>query len=258
LTSSLGIQASYVANRALKLTMDRTLNLTNPKTGLPPDPAIGLIDVVENQGRSFYNSLQLSANQRLSHGVTVNMYYTYANNMVYGAPDTNNVSNQVIQDDVNNIAGSYGPKIGDVRHRVTGVVSYGIPTPGFASTNRLGRAAFSGWTSQGILSWRSGLPINVTSGIDEAGNGLPTPQRPDPVLGVSPYVNNINSLRWLNAAAFNSAAPLAQKRFGDLGYDGLLGPTAFNLDASLHKAFAVTENSSTWTITPPSPTRTPL
>jgi hypothetical protein len=149
----------------------------------------------------------------------------------------------VIQDDVNNIAGSYGPKIGDARYRVTSVASYAIPTPGFASTSRLGRAVLKGWTSQGILSWRSGLPLNVTAGIDEVGNGLPTPQRPDLVPGVSPYVNNINSLRWLNPAAFNSATPLAQKRFGNLGYDALLGPTAFNLDASLHKAFAITEKS---------------
>lgn len=242
-TSSLAIQGSYVGNRGLKLTMDRTLNLTDPKTGRPPDPAIGLIGVVENAGRSFYNALQLSANQRLSHGVTVNAYYTYSNNMVYGGPDTNNVSNQVIQDDVNNIAGSYGPKIGDVRHRVTSVVSYAIPTPGFAATSRLGRAVFTGWTGQGILSWRSGMPINVTSGIDEVGNGLATPQRPDLVQGVSPYVNNINSLRWLNPAAFNSATPAAQKRFGNLGYDALLGPTAFNLDFSMHKAFVITEKS---------------
>jgi hypothetical protein len=243
LTSSLSVQGSYTGNRGLKLTGMRTLNLKNPKTGQVPDPTIGTINIFENAGRVSYHALQLSANQRLARGVTANVYYTFSKALVYYAADTNTVSNRVVQDDENNIAGSYGPKIGDVKHRVVGVASYEIPTARFASPSRLGRAVFRGWTGQGIMTWRSGIPINVTSGIDQVGNTFLTPQRPDLVYGVSPYFGNPNSLRWLNPAAFNSAIPASQKRFGNLGYNALLGPTAFNIDASLHKTFAITEKN---------------
>jgi hypothetical protein len=237
------VQGSYVGNRGLKLTAARTLNLQEPVTGQRPDPTIGDILFKENAGRSSYHALQLSANQRFGHGLTMNAYYTFSKTLAYFAPDTTNVTNAVIQDDEHNIAGSYGPKVGDVKHRITGVFSYDLPAPGFASASKLGRAILKGWSSQGIVSWRSGLPINVLSGIDEVGNNFPTPQRPDLVLGVPVYVGHPGTQRWLNPAAFSSAIPKAQKRFGDLGYDALVGPTAFNFDASLHKTFTLREKN---------------
>jgi hypothetical protein len=104
----------------------------------------------------------------------------------------------------------------------------------------MARALISGWTIQGIVSWRSGLPINVTAGRDLVGNRRITGQRPDLVSGADPYVRDANSLVWLNRAAFDVTTPAAQRRFGTLDYNAFRGPSAFTYDLALHKRFAVT------------------
>ena len=104
------------------------------------------------------------------------------------------------------------------------------------------KAAFGGWTFQGILSARSGLPVNLVAGRDLYGNGRQDGQRPDLVSGIDPYVRNSSSLLWLNPATFDNSAPAAQKRFGNLGYNAFRGPSGFSYDAGLHKEFWITES----------------
>ena len=65
--------------------------------------------------------------------------------------------------------------------------------------------------------------------------------RPDAVSGVDPYVNFTGALNWLTPGAYSAAGPRAQRRFGNLGYSTLLGPTAFTMDLALHKTFFITE-----------------
>ena len=60
--------------------------------------------------------------------------------------------------DVHNLAGSYDPKQGDIRHRFVSVYSVNIPAGRFASSG-VSKAMFGGWTFQGIVTTRSGLPL---------------------------------------------------------------------------------------------------
>jgi hypothetical protein len=98
-----------------------------------------------------------------------------------------------------------------------------------------------GWTLRSIVSWRSGIPINVTTGNDYVGNGRSAGQRPDAVAGMDPYVRDHATQVGLNPAAFSITAVKAQKRFGNLGFYPLTGPSAFNIDAGLHKTFPLHE-----------------
>lgn len=242
ITPNLSVQAAYVGSRTLKLTVPQPLNLVVPATGQRPDPTIGDINMMENAASISYHSLQISLNRRLTRGFSFDAYYTFSKALGYFSPDdTQNFTNGSLADP-NNIAGSYGRMEGDIRHQFTSVGSWQIPTGGHAHSGFAG-AALSGWTIDGIETWRSGLPINVLSGRDLYGNGRSTGQRPDLVLGVDPYMENTNALTWLNPAAFDNATPLAQHRFGDLGYDTFSGPTGFGLDAAVHKTFAITERN---------------
>jgi hypothetical protein len=96
-----------------------------------------------------------------------------------------------------------------------------------------------GWSVLGIVGRRSGQPVNVLSGRDFVGNGRTEAQRPDIIAGVNPYVRE--DLVWLNKSAFDLVAPQAQRRFGNLGYNALRGPSAFTFDAALHKQFQIHE-----------------
>ncbi|MCW5964826.1 MAG: TonB-dependent receptor, partial [Bryobacterales bacterium] len=78
-TSSLALQASYVGTRNLNLTSPRNVNLVDPALGRRPRPEFGDVNILENDGRISYTALQLSANQRLTRGLTFDFYYTYAN-----------------------------------------------------------------------------------------------------------------------------------------------------------------------------------
>ncbi|MGH8337360.1 MAG: carboxypeptidase regulatory-like domain-containing protein, partial [Gammaproteobacteria bacterium] len=94
---------------------------------------------------------------------------------------------------------------------------------------------------ESILGWRSGLPLNITSNIDAYGNGRAAGQRPDPVSGADPYLENPGALVWLNPAGFSVAGPKTDHRFGYLGFNTGVGPTAFTMDLALHKTFAIAE-----------------
>ncbi|MPZ19412.1 MAG: TonB-dependent receptor plug domain-containing protein [Luteitalea sp.] len=238
LTSRASLQAAYVGSRALKLYSTRSLNLVDPITGERPDQAVGEVVLRENAGRSKYDALQLSLNQRLWNGLALDVYYTYGRSRGYYGPDGTLVRDATVQDP-NDIAGSAGPKPGDVRHRFVNVHSYELPTPGFGDSG-LARALLGHWTIQGIITWRSGLPINVTAGRDLVGNRRVDGQRPDLVPGVDPYIKDTDGLVWLNAAAFDVDRPLAEGRFGNLPFNALRGPSALTYDFALHKRFDVT------------------
>ncbi len=122
------------------------------------------------------------------------------------------------------------------------VFSYGFGSSGLS--NPVLRAILGGWTLRGIVGWRSALPFNVTSGSDFVGNGRSAGQRPDAVAGVDPYLEDLSTQMWLNAAAFSVAAVKSDKRFGNLGYNALLGPSAFTMDSGLHKTFAVSDRQN--------------
>lgn len=237
LAPTTAVQASYVGSRALKLYSTRPVNVFDPATGQRPRPEFGEITFRENAGRSRYDALQLSLNQRLWKGLSFDAYYTYGRSWGYYGPDATLTTDGTVQDP-NDIAGSAGPKVGDVRHRFVNVHSYAVPTPGFARSG-FARALLGGWTVQGIITWRSGLPINVTAGRDLVGNRRATGQRPDLVPGVDPYVRDTDALVWLNRAAFDVTAPTGEKRFGNLPYNSVRGPSAFTYDFALHKALEV-------------------
>jgi outer membrane receptor protein involved in Fe transport len=240
LTPTLAVQASYVGSRGLHLYTSRTFNLIDPATGRRPRPDIGEIIFRENSANSSYHALQLSLNKKSSFGLTADVYYTYARTMQYGGADATLTRDSTVQD-YNNVAGSYGPKAGELRHRFVTVYSYNVPTLPFVKDYALGRHALAGWAFQGIITWRSGLPSDVLAGRDLVGSGRSDANRPDLVAGVDPYLKATNALTWLNPAAFDANMPAAQKRFGTLGYNAFRGPSGFTYDAALHKTFALTE-----------------
>jgi hypothetical protein len=105
----------------------------------------------------------------------------------------------------------------------------------------LAKAVLDGWNIQGIQTARSGLPLNIVAGVDEAGIRTAGYQRPDLIPGVPQYIENWSTLRWLNPAAFDNHTPRAQLRYGNLGFDALRGPSAFSFDFALHKTFSIHE-----------------
>ena len=120
----------------------------------------------------------------------------------------------------------------DVRHIASINALWDIP---FARQNRW----LGGWKLSGLAMLRSGIALNVTQPVNTFGSDNAANQRPDRVLGVSPYAANPTPDFWLNPAAF-AAAP--RGRVGTSGRNPLSGPGFVQTDISLLKDFRLRES----------------
>lgn len=238
LNANTSVQASYVGQRTVKLFSTRPLNLVDPATKVRPHPDLGQVNLEENAANISYNALELSLNQRQWHNLRLDVNFTWAKAIGYYNPDgTITYTNAGIQDP-NNLADSKGPVSGLPGLRYKSVLSYSI-AGGNRLRNRIARAALGGWTLRSINTWRNGVPLNLLTGSDVVGNGFSSGQRPDVVPGVDPYIRE--GVVWLNPAAFTTVYTRAEKRFGNLGFNSVRGPSSFTLNTALHKAFMITE-----------------
>jgi hypothetical protein len=237
ITQTFAVQVSYVGNRALNLYTTHPFNFVDPVTGKRPRPDIGPITYREDAATSWYHSLQISVNKRLSKNFSFDAYYTWDKAMAYHGAETQ--GDNWFQDP-NNFAASIGANQGAVGQRFTLVHTYQIPTASFARNSGLGRTILGGWNLQGIMTARSGAALNITLGYDAVGNGVGF-DRPDRVSGISQYVSGSDPLAWLNPLAYDGQTPTAQKRFGNLGFDTAYGPGSFVWDLGLHKVFNIHE-----------------
>ena len=126
----------------------------------------------------------------------------------------------------------------DVRHTMTTNFVYDLPfgrgkqflTSGTASR------VFGGWELSGIVTARSGLPVNITMSRKSGDllDGNTSSQRPNLVPGVSIYAANQTITNWFNPAAF--ALP-AKGTWGNAGRYIASGPGTYEFDNSLQKRF---------------------
>jgi hypothetical protein len=241
LTPSLVVNASYVGSRVLHEYSTVLENPVNPTTKVRPYATIGPVTLATFSGRLWFNGLETSLRKRTSHGISFDAFYTYSKSMQWGGADTNSSTDSVTQD-FSNIQGSSGLGPGEVKHRFQADYVYVIPTGSLTKNSAVARGLLANWSLVGIVGASSGPALNVVTGTDQVGVGYSAGQRPDPVAGVSPYLNSSNPRLFLNPAAFDSATPKAQKRFGYLGFDTVRGPGAFTWDASVHKSWKIREN----------------
>lgn len=85
---------------------------------------------------------------------------------------------------------------------------------------------------------RSGAPLNVTQATNTAGSDNLGNQRPDRVLGVSPYLPNPTPDLWLNPAAF---VPAPRGRAGNSSRNLIAGLDFVQLDGSAIKDTRISE-----------------
>ncbi len=100
-------------------------------------------------GESKYDSLQVKANKRYSHGLNLTATFTWQNERTNMGP-------------VNNVFDHPEDKftVPELSEPLITVVAFSYEVPAFSS-NGFVRAVFSGWTFGGMVRFASGLPIPV-------------------------------------------------------------------------------------------------
>jgi hypothetical protein len=231
LTHDLGVMAGYFGTRGFNLILRRNIN--QPVNGLRPYPAlssaspilpgapVGNITEVDGSGKSSYNALWLTANQRLARGLQFNASYTWSKSLDYNSFSTQGVTVQNSYD----IRGDRGPSDYDARHRFAVTAIYEFP---FDS-----HWLIAGWRAAVIVQSQAGNPFNIVTS-DSTVNAVAGTLRPD-VTG--PININGTVERWFDTSVF---APVS--RFGNLGRNVVIGPGFNNTDFSLIKTSNLSES----------------
>ncbi|MCL4784289.1 MAG: carboxypeptidase regulatory-like domain-containing protein [Bryobacterales bacterium] len=216
------------AGRPAGLDFDTRIN-TNTVNLNSIRPFIGYGGITEfNSGlNSTYHSLQTSVQRRFNSGLALQAVYTYGKTV--GESQTRR--DMRVQNPLN-WAADRGPVDFDRTHVFSANYIYAIP---FLKGRRdlLGQLA-GNWELSGFVTAQSGLAL--TPGLSTSTRGLAT--RPD-ATGVS--VKGPKTLsQWFNTKAF--VAP-ALGHYGNSGTGVIRGPSMVIWDASVTKAFPVSEQS---------------
>jgi hypothetical protein len=200
-----------------------------------PNPNFTRISVVRNDATSDYHALQTQFQRRLSRGLQALISYTFAKSLDI-VSDESIVNYQAPLGDIDSQR-DRGPSAFDVRHQLSGAVSFDVPPP-FQSG--VGRAVFGGFGIDSIFRARSATPVNALTNTDPFGFGFRTVTRPDLIAGAPLYVDDPAAAggRRINRAAF--AEPPAGRQ-GTFGRNGLRGFPAWQIDLSLRRQLNLSE-----------------
>jgi outer membrane receptor protein involved in Fe transport len=154
------LDVAYVGNHSGNLIGIRDINQAALGTGILPYgtqfPYLGFINMMSNQYRSNYNGLQVTATQRLSHGISLLAGYTYS----HALDDSSTNQNQFLPQDSTHPQLEYASSDYDIRHRFTLSLTYAIPgRKGFAQM-------LEGWQINTITTLQSAQPWTVNDTVD--------------------------------------------------------------------------------------------
>ncbi len=203
------------------------LQASRPFFGQFPD--FGIINEVNSNGNSNYNSLQTVAKVREWHRFGAQFTYTWAH-----ALDDITAYRGTTPQNAFFVQGEYGNGDFDTRHNFTSLLTYDLPNASYA------KRLTNGWQLSSFLSFHTGQPFNITTNEDTTGTGEGV-QRVDlignPHAGVS-HAFNKNGVLWINDAAL--AAP-AVGTYGTMPRNFLYGPGYSSVDFSVIKNTKITE-----------------
>jgi len=236
---SLLLQVGYVGSAAHHLLTTQDINqaalnasgnanqTTRPFFGQFPD--FGIINEVNSNGNSNYNSLQTVAKIREWHRFGAQFTYTWAH-----ALDDITAYRGTTPQNAFFVQGEYGNGDFDTRHNFTSLLTYDLPNASYA------KRLTNGWQLSSFLSFHTGQPFNITTNQDTTGTEEGV-QRVDlignPYAGVS-HAFNKAGVTWINPAAFAAPAP---GTYGTLPRNFLYGPGYSSVDFSVIKNTKITE-----------------
>jgi hypothetical protein len=247
--SDVVLQVAYVGKVSRKLITGHDLNqavwapgasVANVQQRRPYLPAFfGAITTLGSNGSANYNSLQVNAEKRFSHGFTLQGAYTFSKSLAnFGLGATEGESAQD-QTNFGKGGGEYGYTDFDQRHILTINGIWDLPS--FRGKNGIVDAVFGGWKLAGVARVSSGLPFNLSASVPSATGGTTRPNViGDPILDSGrPRKQVINE--YFNTSAFVDpvSTPSDLNGFGDFRRNGLIGPGFASTDMSVSKYFSL-------------------
>lgn len=222
------VSISFIAARGRQLL--RQDFIQNPNPNFPS----GVV-VTRNNAFSNYDSMQLQFTRRLKRGFQALVSYTLSTSEDTASNDLQRTASLLLV----SADSDRGPSDFDIRHNLTGAITYNIPAP--SKKNGFLRAVFGGWSTDGIFRYRSAPPVNVVvNNLNFSQNGSASTTRPNIVPNQAVYLvgPQYPGGRALNPAAFVS--PGAGNR-GTIQRNAFRGFSATQFDVTLRRDFKFSE-----------------
>jgi hypothetical protein len=206
----------------------------------PVAPVLQLnsLQAILSGANATYHGGTVAVDKRFSKGLAFGASYVYSKAIgeSSGSQDGFPIQNPF------NFKEGRGPLPFDQRHKLNGNFVYELPW--LRSTKGFTAAVLGGWQVNGILAYRSGLPITIGEGGSDLNTGGFTPTRPDRIANGT--VSNPSRQLWFDPQAFqrvtcNIPGRLDLCHYGSSGVGILYGPSQKNADLSLFKNFKIYE-----------------
>jgi len=259
---STALQVSYIGSAGTNLVLNGNTGQVPVNTigyaaaqAFAPYPLWAEIETVQNGGISHYNSLNIAALRRLSHGVQFQSSYAFSRNLSDAqgydptafTSETGGLAENLLEPRLD-----YGNVAYTRRHRFLTTGLYQLPfgrnRAYFATTNPVVDRLIAGWELSGVIVVQSGPFLTPTvPNADPAGVGFPQligSGRPDRAAGISMRTSTRSKKgSWLNPAAF--AVPANNiGRFGTASVGSIPGIGTEVVSASLLKTVQIKEGMS--------------
>jgi hypothetical protein len=224
------------------------------------DPRFNVVTLVDSSASSLYHALQFTMVKELSRGLYGQVAYTYGKSIDNGSDALGVlVNDSPTAQNPNNLRADRGPSEFDVRQRLV-ITHTWEPTYADNISNKVVRQIARGWGFAGISSFRTGFPVNLTTGSRRGITTIPLngigsytrpnvtggpinfqPQpsgsagapsgtaKPDGVQSISTY-----------ATSLGLSQPLIGN-FGSLGRNVVRANGAVNFDWNIYRKFHITE-----------------
>lgn len=222
-------------------------------------------------GSSSYNAAQFSLRHAMSHGLQLDLSYTFSKSIDMGS-DTERVNDlntggfNASQSN-NEIQNSWNPGLNrgvsdfDTRHLITLDWVYLLPVGQgrhfLSGASRLTDAVLGGWQFSGLTRWSSGLPFSIqengwtTNWQVEAFTVTTAPVKLHKHIDANGIPQAFADPNAINAG-FSTGSPIRFPYPGEAGQrNNFRGDGFFNIDSGLSKNWKITENQSarlTWEV----------
>ncbi len=216
----------------------RFFDVASPEKGIQ---GLAVIRYLNSYGNNFYHGLQMKLDKRYKDGLVFGVAYTFSK--THGDGEAGGNEHQRAQDPRRDRGRARGRMRFDQRHNLVANFVWELPGQNMAGPLK---HILGGWQSNGILSLRSGFPLEnriVANNGDLNVSDL-TP-RPD-IIG-DPRPSNPTRKLWYNPQAFQRVTcdiPSRQDlcHYGNFGYNVLDAAGQKNFDFGIYKNFEITEN----------------
>ncbi len=250
-TSTTGFRVAYVGNETDHLSV--AIDMNPPYASkLPVNSSLG--DIFEDQSwaTASYNSLQVSLDQHIWHGLQVQSAFTWSHTLDIASSSNISFGNPALG---NPISAAWNRGNANQDMPWNWISNFVYQAPSFRDQGRLMEETVGGWQLSSIITAQKGTPFSIGQWNTDPGVGMWN-NRADLVSGVPTNMGKGSRADWanpnkgyFNEAAFTLPVSCSDKTpgwcgFGDTTRNAYFGPGVFGIDSSIMKNWELTEGKT--------------